>query len=342
MKREAAALMSTHTIRRPGFTLIELLVVITIIAVVIGITVPALGFARELAKRASTDSLVKDLTLSVEQFKIDEGRAPGYFSVEEMGDAQNVTRGFSQMQNIMLDLVGGPVTNNGITSSSALQVGPTTAGEIEVDPALVNIGESAKGYFTPKPKDYATVEGGVTGNSDHAELPEVIDAWGMPILAWAENDLAPVMTETSDPEDFVKLQAPTNSTEGSAHFYWAQNAVYLRSTGLGERQIDQSDLSILGQSAGDAAIRQRLTAILGSPSGAANPDATAASILPRIARGSIVFQSAGSDRVYVSKNDNGFKRTGGDFYYGWSRQASADGDTVDIIDGFDDVFTSVK
>lgn len=337
MNREAASLTSTHTIRRPGFTLIELLVVITIIAVVIGITVPALGFAREIAKKASTDSLVKDLTLSVEQFKIDEGRAPGYFTPEEMGDIQNITRGFSQMQNIMLDLVGGPVANSGLTGSSALMVGPTSAGEIEVDPALVNIGESAKGYFTPKPKDYATVEGGDTGNSDHAQLPEVIDAWGMPILAWAENDLAPVMTETSDPEEFSEF----SSDRGSSHFYWAQNAVYLRSTGLGERQVDQANTSLLGF-AEASNIPVHLTAILGSPSAAANPDATPASILPRIARGSIVFQSAGSDRVYLSKNDNGFKRTGGDFYYGWSRQAAASGESVDIIDGFDDVFTSVK
>lgn len=339
MNREAASHTSSHTIRRSGFTLIELLVVITIIAVVIGITVPALGFARELAKKSATNALVKDLTLSVEQFKADEDRAPGYFTPEEMGNEQNVTRGFSQMQNIMLDLVGGPVANNGVIASNALEVGPTVSTQIEVDPALVNIGESAKGYFTPRPQDYATVQGGVTGNSDHAELPEVIDSWGMPILAWAENDLGPEMTVGSDPEDFVQLR----STAGTdpTHFYWAQNAVYLQSNGLGERQIDQAETSLLGfAEAGNIPVH--LTAILGSPSAAANPDAVPASLLPRVARGSIVFQSAGSDRVYLSKNDNGFKKTGGDFYYGWSRQASVDGDTVDIIDGFDDVFTSVK
>lgn len=343
MYREAAAFSTTNTKTRSAFTLIELLVVITIIAIVIGITVPALGYARELAKRSSTNALIKDLTLSVEQFRADEDRVPGYFTADEMGDSENVSRGFSQMQNIMLDLVGGPVANDGLTSSDILQVGPTSASEIDVDPALVNIGESAKGYFTPKAKDYALVTGGETGNSDHAMIPDVVDAWGMPILAWAENDLGAVMTENSDIEEFAQIQAMSTGTQPPARFYWAQNAVYLRSNSLGERQVDQAGDSLLGVGQ-TMDIPKHLTAMLGSPSAAANPDATARSILPRVARGTIVFQSAGSDRVYLSKEDSGYAKTGGDFYYGWSRSLGDDGtdDTVDIIEGFDDVISSVK
>ncbi|MCG8700169.1 MAG: type II secretion system GspH family protein, partial [Bacteroidales bacterium] len=50
--------------KKKGFTLIELLVVIAVIAVLMGILMPALSRARELAKRSVCSNNLKGLNLA--------------------------------------------------------------------------------------------------------------------------------------------------------------------------------------------------------------------------------------------------------------------------------------
>ena len=342
MSRKQTANLSTPKNPSRAFTLIELLVVISIVALIIGITVPALAAARNLAKDSSTGATINSLVQAVSQFQAAEHREPGYFSPEEMGDTQNTSRGLSAMQNIMLDLVGGPVASSGL-SRTAIRVGPTRASQVEVDLNLINLGEGGKNYLAPNPRSYVPVTGGVS-IADHKKLPDIVDAWGMPILAWAENDLAGVMTDTSAVGDFAEI----DSSEGLARYYWAQNSVYLSSHGLGKFEKDMDHESLIGSGEVTA---ERLAAFLGSPNSAVRADATVGSILPREGRGAVVFQSAGRDQVYLAEKDDGYKALAGDLIFGRnltpknsvrSGQYLIDGveQSIDIVDRFDDIVRS--
>ncbi|MEZ6183861.1 MAG: prepilin-type N-terminal cleavage/methylation domain-containing protein [Planctomycetota bacterium] len=59
-----------------GFTLVELLVVIGVIAILVGIAVPALSGVRTNAQRANTKNLITELSLAIENYQLDFGDYP--------------------------------------------------------------------------------------------------------------------------------------------------------------------------------------------------------------------------------------------------------------------------
>ncbi len=334
---------------RGGFSLVELLVVILIIAVVIAIVVPALGGARNIARKQETSNLITTLQQASVQFQLDNRRAPGYFTAAEMGSQENGNRGFSGMQNAMLDLAGGVVTG---TPAGSLDVGPQSARQVRVDPTLIGakVGRN-KNYFVPTAKFFKKQDGSEGGSrtssvAGHTEIPELVDSWGMPIMYW-QLDTAALGT-IAGPNDFARLDSGAANAPTVSRFYWNSNRAFLGNNAVGFRRLDQAAQSLLGEGAGtDRSIS--LAGILGSP-GSPGPYTAATevdAILPTGARGSFVIHSAGLDGIYTGRSERGGAlAAGGPLHYGLNFRAAdntphTDGSgkriSIDLANEFDDI-----
>ena len=305
--------------RRPAaraFTLTELLVVITIIVILMALLLPAIGGARETARRSSTQSFIAGVNAAVGQFRADNGRLPGFFSQEEMGQDGNGAAGFTQMQNALLDLAGGTdVDENAYDPTAnppqAIFVGPDP-GDLDlrvlVAPSLVGAEE---GRYLDLPDQfverYPTEPSGLSGTGGSLWMPNVVDAWGVPMAMWARNELA------GGAPDFVAISAPTLGNTGAtrARFYWNTNSGIMNSSALGPRRnITQVSTSLLSNPRGlqNQALLDTMTALLGHPDFPVEATADSDEPEPAQARGDIILHSAGRDNIFLSNRDQRFDR----------------------------------
>ncbi len=358
-----------HATNRRAFTLIELMVVMIIIAIIIAIVLPAVGGVRNTARKQGTAALLNNVSQASQQFYNDERRLPGVFSAKSMGGTQNNQAGMSEMENILLDLMGADIVaaNQPDPSGGAtwLAVGPHSSPS---DPQNVKVnydllGSEAAGkksYFLPDPKLFIAQTSPLQQSSsvntlfnaqasDTAnQLKDLVDYWGQPILAWRQDETA------IGPVTNINQFAAETSAQ-PARFYWNSNAAFLKSTALGRRarnQTDANDGSLLNQA--NAADKARsLAALLGHPSFPAWPSGPTGAPIPASARGKLVLHSAGADAVYLGRKDAGAKQfTGGVMNYalnhmpdpsqpmGASNQYTTDDgrkDTIDLLARFDDI-----
>ncbi len=333
---------------RAGFSLIELLVVLFIIGLVVAIVIPALGAARTVARKTSTQALLNQVNTGAMQFQTDQRRVPGAFSTRDMGATENATRGMSGMENMLLDLAGG-VVGSTASGSTIVSVGPFNAAnkQLKVDTAVIGVEtNSSKVYFAPPAKNYvAQLSGrGQIGDVAHTgasegdtQLKDLVDDFGQPILAWTidEGAIGPVTTAA----DFARV-ASDGAGNGISRFYWNQNACFLNAPALGKLQRNQVGLSMLTDSTNRVA---NLTTLLGNPSSAVDPSQPRNAIIPSAARGGkFVLQSSGADGIYCSKEDKGFKSSGsnGLLPFGADFRAadnSAYAKSIDVLVDFDDI-----
>lgn len=320
---------------RRAFTLVELLIVIFIIAVVISITVPALAKARKSAKTSATQQLLAQVNQASATFVTDQRRLPGYYSVKDMGADENGNIvGMSAMENVMLHLAGGIVSTGFGPSSSASTANSIPAAPfnpkrrptevVMVDPSKIGVVDGTakqnKGYFVPPAKFYVAQTQASSdkalkqfGTMGQKALPDLVDAFGTPILAWCEDETStgPIQFDSGNngPNNFARI----GSNQKAAHFYWNSNAAFLKATSLGKLGKDQNkgastEYSVIGGNVPTDAIEASLTGILGNPSQSTPIDAGSInvnSILPTAARGKMVLHAASPDGVYFSSLSKG-------------------------------------
>lgn len=351
--------------RRRGFSLVELLVVILIIVIVIALVIPALGGARNVAKLATTRSTIKEFAGAVDAFRQDNvGRAPGVFGPAEMGSRENADQfGFSAMENAILELAGGLVYASSMPGNAA-NFGPTAAAHQEnrdvgrwVRVDLIGADyDGNPGYYQPIARFFRAVERGtsqVPFDAADADIPDLLDAWGNPLLLWIRDETAPPVDEL---EDFARQF----SDNGPARYYWASNAAFLQATRLGDGGNDQTTSSggahsLLGGGVDRQHLRITMAGALGNPAYPAGDLDDAGSyqaVLPSAGRAGVIVHSAGSDGVYLSTRDRTAKGTGAadtGMYYGLTffdannQRLKSDGGgsaTRDLLEGFDDVVFS--
>lgn len=307
--------------RDRGFTLVEVLVVVTIIVILIGILLPALSASRASTRKAAATSLMSGVSASIQQFRVERDRQPGYFTQQQMGKQANETSGLTQMENAILELAGGTLTelpsgnrDNVIVISITNQPGDS----VIVD--LTKVGASdGPGYLSLGADVLRAVDGqyhGAAGGGNQgtgadtppsiARMPDIVDQFNMPLMLWTKNTLA-----GSNP-DFSRM----NADDGRALFYWATNAGYLRAVQLGRDKRDQAHFSVLGRrpaggfnpgypQSSNADIIRSMQALLGHPDlprSAPSGNDDGQNIEPSAPLADAVLHSAGVDGYFLGND----------------------------------------
>src|SRR2546429_2972075 len=109
--------------RADAFTLVELLVVIGIIAVLIGILLPALNRARSSARTVACMSNLRQLGQAVQMYSIaSKGSLPFGDFVTTYANGTTNTRWFTVLQNVMSNKYGISWNDAGASGSAAARL----------------------------------------------------------------------------------------------------------------------------------------------------------------------------------------------------------------------------
>lgn len=351
-----------------AFSLVELMVVILIIALIIAIVLPSLGGARNLAKRADSESLATQLAQAIGQFQTENRRLPGHFSVRDMAHPENNDRGMTMAENVMIELLGLKISTTPPTGAGWIEVGPMNSAATHI--WVKQDENSGKAFFAPPAKYYVAQTTGFqvgvvphTAGTGVLQLPDLVDAFGQPYLIWIEDSATPgkpVATTASNAGQGVAFARQFyRAADGAAKFYWGTNSAFLRTDTLGRLRGNMADgtTNFLGAATPGDPQMQALGALLGNPAfpgfPANNQSAAIQDIFPTAARGSYAIHSAGADGLYLGKNTKtnrgAAQGVGGTLFFGSAIKSAAGTahtdssgkvTNLDFAKEFDDVLVS--
>lgn len=311
MRTTSTQLLTTQAPSRLGrafraFTLVELLVVIGIIALLVGLLIPALAAVREQGKATQTRALMKNFGDAVDSFVLTHNRRPGPLSERQHSSDSNHYSFISGTENAMLELMGG-LTQRGrdVFDLAGLRI---YRDDIGMGPTIDGVKYDS--YFKPNPRDLYYVngqEGGsggqqaVTNNlpqdGDRA-LPDLIDAWGTPIIFWPNSGTRPKgLRDINGRPAVVAFKSQAGNTGEAAPYYYSSFQSYTNAAALmvgigGGSPVNERSRSLLaetGSSIGGSNARDLAQAIASHPTLDSTP------------RGGYILISAGKDRIYFDR-----------------------------------------
>ena len=292
-------------VRRRAFSMVELLVVIAIIVALVGLLLVALRGAQTAAQETKTLSTMKAFANAAEQYRQEHGEYPGLIPDDVIANSPITTT-----QNALLALMGGAVAyhptflqNNldQFTSFAMLDGSKTVtlgngwtmsynADRFGTGPILN--GKQYEPYLSVDDDVVRPAEGSSAavisqGQLNGAMLPDLIDAWGQPII-------------------YIRRFSPSGVLVSSAasdrpQFIFGGFDQYLMSDELGELGYDQTggasalELSILNDT---AVAREDTLAQIIRNGAVGEPDDPQGSSGP-----GFVLISAGADGIYYNVAD---------------------------------------
>ncbi|MFW5652722.1 MAG: type II secretion system protein [Planctomycetota bacterium] len=308
---------AARTRRRSGFTLVELLVVIGIIALLIGLLLPALSGVRIASKRTDTEGRMKRLGDAADAFALQAGTYPGRVSERRLASENTgYYEELSGTENALIDLLGGASAFGSDRFTLAgvdiyredIGRGPTIAGQkvdafMQVDPdELTYVNGQLGQQAIDDPSDPRNFEG-------QRAFPDLVDAFGNPIIFWRNSGQRP---EDADDPDLVQQFADNDP----APFYSSSFYSYTASDNLsiaGKPSSGVNQLALSWLSPDRIASGRRLAEAL-----------VEHGTLRDSTRGAYIIMSAGPDRIFFSTEE----------------VDSLSSDAHDDIEAFDDLVRS--